>query len=201
MLKKLLIVLITFITIFLPQSQAWATVNNSEKIIKEINISIDKSTFLAIDDSPALIARRERQKETNTNSIAWFSSIFIAGLGQILMGDFWRGFKFTLLVYGLAIFSGPLTYFFTSILNKPSADFSSIFTFILVYGLIGVAISAIYIWNLVDAYNISKELDEANKVDDEELSGITENLKVAINVISSSQITENGAILIKAFSF
>lgn len=201
MLKKLLIIFITFITIFLPQSQAWATVNNSEKIIKEINISIDKSTFLAIDDSPALIARRERQKETNTNSIAWFSSIFIAGLGQILMGDFWRGFKFTLLVYGLAIFSGPLTYFFTSILNKPGADFSAVFSLILIYGAITVAILAIYIWNIIDAYIMSKELDKTNKADDEEVSELTEKLKVTINIINSSQISENGTVSVSAFSF
>lgn len=42
------------------------------------------------------------------NNMIWIASIFIAGLGQILMGDLWRGLKFTLIVYGIGIVGSVL---------------------------------------------------------------------------------------------
>src|SRR5687768_777764 len=103
MIKKFLVVLVAFVTVFLTQSQAWAAVQNADKVQQAI--TADKSTFFA-KESPDMLAAK--MGTGGANSMMWIASIFIAGLGQILMGDLWRGLKFLLLEVGLAVVSAVL---------------------------------------------------------------------------------------------
>ena len=54
-------------------------------------ITVDKSSFFA-KESPDMLAAK--MGTSGGNSMMWIVSIFITGLGQILMGDTWRGFRF-----------------------------------------------------------------------------------------------------------
>ena len=71
MIKRLLVTLVAFVTVFLTQSQAWAAVNNADKIAETINVSIDKSTFLASDEAPAVISKRMAMGDGGASSYVW----------------------------------------------------------------------------------------------------------------------------------
>lgn len=179
MLKKFFIVLVTMLSVFLTQSQVWAAVQQSDKVVENLNIQIDKSTFMVSDEAPAIIARRDRSSVSHTPSGLWIVSIFILGLGQILMGDALRGLKFWL----FALLGGLILG-------------------IIFYPLASLAILIVYIWNIVDAYNMSQEqaFDEDSKAIDKDkaMALLYDKIEKLSEKVKNS---DNGYVSLNALSF
>lgn len=151
MLKKLFSLMIAFLMLFTLQSQSFAAVNQAEKV--EQSIQIEKDQFFE-QSLPYEMARRERSRDNDSESTygnpslagLWWLSIFITGLGQVVMGDFWRGLSF----YGWAIVAGIILYAISP--YSASSMFSTV-AFI------------IAIWNIIDAYMMSVEITEGRDED------------------------------------
>lgn len=151
MLKKLFSLMIAFLMLFTLQSQTFAAVNQAEKV--EQSIQIEKNQFFE-QSLPYEMARRERSRDNDSESTygnpslagLWWLSIFITGLGQVVMGDFWRGLSF----YGWAIVAGIIIYAISP--YSASSMFSTV-AFV------------IAIWNIIDAYMMSVEITEGRDQD------------------------------------
>lgn len=169
MLKKLFSLVIAFLMLFTLQSQSFAAVNQAEKV--EQSIQIEKDQFFE-QSLPYEMARRERSRDNDDSestygnpSLAglWWLSIFITGLGQLVMGDFWRGLSF----YGWAILATIIAY----AINPYSSSVVSTLIFI------------IAIWNVIDAYMMSVEITEGRDQDsflnnsDSKMAKLEERLK------------------------
>lgn len=192
MIKRFLTVLVAFVTVFLYQSQTWAAVDSAEQM--RDTITIERNMVLTSDDAPAMIAAK-RMGSGGTESMIWIASIFVTGLGQILMGDLWRGLKFTLVVVGAWLVSAIL-----GVLAATLAATGGVFLLgiIPVIGLlVGLVVLGVHIWNIIDAYNMSQEMSGMSKVDSEKLAeAIETSLKV-----SNAVKTDNGSFAVKAFAF
>ena len=55
MKKKFITIIIAFITVFFSQSQVWASSENIKIQTEFNNLQIDKSVFLAVDNSPGAL--------------------------------------------------------------------------------------------------------------------------------------------------
>ena len=195
MKKKFITVIIAFIAVFFSQSQVWASSENLKIQTEFNNIQIDKSIFLSLDESPAIIAKRDSQ---GNNSI-WIASIFFVGLGQILMGDLWRGLKFTLLVYGIGIIGTVLE----AVVTGTSAGTSAGFRLASIIGLVGYIVAIVfYVFNIIDAYKMSQEQVGVSKLNDEqEMAKMEKELKTAIELINSVKVSDSGAVSVRALAF
>lgn len=192
MIKRFLTVLVAFVTVFLYQSQSWAAVESAEQM--RDTITIERNMVLTSDDAPAMIAAK-RMGSGGTESMIWIASIFVTGLGQILMGDLWRGLKFTLVVVGAWLVSAIL-----GVLAATLAATGGVFLLgiIPVIGLlVGLVVLGVHIWNIIDAYNMSQEMSGMSKVDSEKLA---EAIETALKV-SNAVKTDNGSFAVKAFAF
>lgn len=192
MIKRFLTVLVAFVTVFLYQSQTWAAVDSAEQM--RDTITIERNMVLTSDDAPAMIAAK-RMGSGGTESMIWIASIFVTGLGQILMGDLWRGLKFTLVVVGAWLVSAIL-----GVLAATLAATGGVFLLgiIPVIGLlVGLVVLGVHIWNIIDAYNMSQEMSGMSKVDSEKLA---EAIETALKV-SNAVKTDNGSFAVKAFAF
>ncbi len=180
MFKKFFITLFALITLFMSQSPVWSAVSHSAQTSEELNLQIDKSTFLVSDDSPAIIAKRDKGSASNhSNSALWIANFFVIGLAQIIMGDAWRGIKFYLFIV-------------MAIVVLVFSRFTGYLLILLVR-----------IWDIVDAYNMSQEdndkdsmtndqrLAKMNKLYEEKLSKLNDLIKVS----------GNGMVSVNAFSF
>ncbi|MFN8578738.1 MAG: hypothetical protein U0354_18060 [Candidatus Sericytochromatia bacterium] len=204
MIKRILVTLIAFVTVFMTQSQSWAAANSAEKTTQAINVAIDKSTFLASDDAPAMIAKR--MGDGGANSMMWIASIFVTGLGQILMGDLWRGLKFIFMVVGLWAVGVILGFVgaagaVSSVITNPGAAAGAAG----IFGIIGLVLSlgalAIHIWNIIDAYNMSQEQAGMSKLNEEQMAKLEQDMKTAMEVARKIQVSSNGAVSYSAFAF
>lgn len=198
MIKRLLVTLIAFVTVFFTQSQVWAAANNAEQTTQAINVSIDKSTFLASDDAPAMMAKR--MGDGGANSMLWIASIFITGLGQILMGDVWRGLRFAILAYGIIILGSILLPIIVgSLAGTGNAGLIGIAGII---GLVAwVAYLVVHVWNIIDAYNMSQEQSGMSKLNDQEMAKLEQEMKAAVEVANRIKVSNNGAVSFNAFAF
>lgn len=150
MLNKIFSLIIALLMLFTFQSQTFAAVNQAEKV--EQSIQIEKDQFFE-QSLPYEMARRERSRDNDSESTygnpslagLWWLSIFITGLGQLVMGDFWRGLSF----YGWAILATIIAY----AINPYSSSVVSTLLFI------------IAIWNVIDAYMMSVEITEGRDQD------------------------------------
>lgn len=140
MIKSLFTILLTFTFIFYTSSPSWSMNND---------LYLEKNVF-SFSESNTL----DSESICNGNS-AWIASVFFPGLGQVLMGDLSRGLKFPLIMIGGAIlivflimggsFGGSL-----------SGQLHLLFSF-----FISILFSIpVYIWNIVDAYLMEKDLFE-----------------------------------------
>lgn len=198
MIKRILVTLIAFVTVFMTQSQSWAAANNAEKTTQAINVAIDKSTFLASDEAPAMIAKR--MGDGGANSMMWIASIFIAGLGQILMGDLWRGLRYTLLVYGIGIVGGILSGVLSTLLiTTGNAGLAGIFPII---GLVIYIVALVfYVFNIIDAYNMSQEQAGMSKLNEQDMAKLEQDMKTAMEIASKIKVSNNGAVSVSALAF
>lgn len=198
MIKKLLVTLIAFVTVFFTQSQVWAAATTAETTTQAMNIAIDKSTFLASDEAPAMIAKR--MGDGGASSMMWIASIFITGLGQILMGDLWRGLKFTLLGYGIIILGSVLLPIVIGALaGTGNLGLVSLASTI---GLVAyIAYLAVHIWNIIDAYNMSQEQAGMSKLNADEMAKMERDIKTAVEIANSVKVSDNGAISMRALAF
>lgn len=189
MLKRFLISLLAFVTVFVYQSQTWAAVEHSEKIAQVV--TLEKQQFaLASDEAPFQIAARKGGMD---NSMIWIASIFIAGLGQILMGDLWRGLKYTFLVYGIGIAGGIVTAILGTILTA-AGGVSLLFLLPIISLVIWVVALIFYVLNIMDAYSMSQEVAGMSKVDAEKLAK-------DLQMFSDSFKVSNNKAEIKLFAF
>ena len=205
MIKRILVTLIAFVTVFMTQSQVWAAANNAEKTTQAINVAIDKSTFLVADDAPAMIAKR--MGDGGGNSMMWIASIFITGLGQILMGDLWRGLKFIFMVvgvYAVSIILGVIAS--ASIAGAAtSGNLAGATGLAGILGIVGLVLSigalAVHIWNIIDAYNMSQEQAGMSKLNEQDMAKLEKDMKVAMEVANRIKVSNSGAISVNALAF
>lgn len=198
MIKKLLVTLIAFVTVFFTQSQVWAAATTAQTTTQAMNIAIDKSTFLASDEAPAMIAKR--MGDGGASSMMWIASIFITGLGQILMGDLWRGLKFTLLGYGIIILGSVLL----PIIIGAVAGTGNL-GLVSLAGTLGlvayIAYLAVHIWNIIDAYNMSQEQAGMSKLNADEMAKMERDIKAAVEIANSVKVSDTGAVSMRALAF
>src|SRR5687768_16392759 len=88
-MKKFLIILFSFVYLLISQGNCWAAGRNAD-VPAEYTLS---SRDFSVTQAPYLLAEGLTiRPKTNI----WVMSIFILGLGQMLMGDVWRGLRFYL---------------------------------------------------------------------------------------------------------
>jgi hypothetical protein len=196
MIKKFIVVLVALVYLFLNQSQVWAAAQSEEKL--EGIILIDKSTFFAKEISPDLISKGIFTNETNSG--LWVASIFITGLGQMLMGDIWRGAGF--LINELLIFVVPYAVASALFGHSFYETFAfSLYAFPQLVAVLLLCMGIVYIWNIIDAYIMSQENLTLNKYDDNKLRKMEEQLNVKIEFIKGIKISDNGGVSLRAFTF
>lgn len=159
--KKLLSLFLCLITVLFVNNPAFA-IEKNHTIID--NYKPELSSFINVSEGtePIYLAReRTRSSGSNEMSWLWIGSLFMTGLGQILLGEVWRGLGFMALVIGGIIVIGfTMGYFGPSIGT--------------LYALI------IQIWSTVDAYNIAWRKaygdDEEARLIQEQLAKLEESL-------------------------
>lgn len=197
MMKKFLVILMTFLTLFLTQSKVFAAVKNSDTF-KE-SIIIDKQVF-SLNLPNNLIS--EKISMNNNNSMLWTTSIFITGLGQILMGETFVGLSF-LLSQALLVTLSILT--ISSNSGVGSIGFSgwasSVFVTPVILIILGVLIIYLHIWNITDSYNRSQEIIKNNKLDTNNLKKIEEKFTSIVELTKKIRVYNNGDISVNLFAF
>ena len=196
MLKKFLVVVVAMLTVFLGQSQSWAAVANADKVNQEITI---QNNFLVADEAPAMLAAK-RMGGGGAESMMWIASIFISGLGQILMGDLWRGLKFTLFVFGVPIVWGIIAGILVAALAT-TGNAAIVGIIGLVSMVVYLGVLAIHVWNIIDAYNMSQENAGMSKVSKEDLAKLEMDLKNAMDMAKRFNVSSNGGMNFKALAF
>jgi hypothetical protein len=150
--KKFLIIVITSLLSLLIPLNSFAI--NNDNSLKEIYTLHTNKNLLYIsnfsqNEQPYKLAQ-EININVNPNQNTWIASIFIPGLGQVMMKEYTKGLLFfagTILSLGLMLASNS-----TPILGKGEEG--------MVLGLItgfGLAV-VIYIWNIIDAYILSHSI-------------------------------------------
>ena len=196
MLKKFLVVVVAMLTVFLGQSQSWAAVANADKVNQEITI---QNNMLVADEAPAMLAAK-RMGGGGAESMMWIASIFISGLGQILMGDLWRGLKFTLFVFGVPIVWGIIAGILVAALAT-TGNAAIVGIIGLVSMVVYLGVLAIHVWNIIDAYNMSQENAGMSKVSKEDLAKLEMDLKNAMDMAKRFNVSSNGGMNFKALAF
>lgn len=193
MLKKLFSLVLACLMLFTLQSQTFAAVKDAEKVDRIIQL--EKHQFF--DQSLSYeLARRDRSRDNEEESKygnpslagLWWLSIFIMGLGQLVMGDFWRALSF----YGW-LFIGAVVVF--AIAGTGSNGNSLAY----LWGLI------IAIWSIIDAYNMSVEItrgydDEDAYLDSTRMARLEKKLQ-EIELFASKVNVSGSNISFKALAF
>lgn len=196
MIRKFIVVLVVFINVFLTQSQVWGVVKDADKI--QNVISADNFSFFSKDTPAAILSNNIVASENNSGM--WIASIFITGLGQILMGEIWRGLKFLLIDF--LIFIVPYTIFsimFGTGFLQTLLNITYTAPYILVLMIAGMI--AVYVWNLFDAYNMSQEINSTRQSKEKQLKKLEDQLISSIEIIKRIKIYDNSNISFKAFTF
>lgn len=189
MLKRFLVSLLAFVTVFVYNSSSWAAAEKAEKVAQVVQLQQEKFA-LASDEAPFQIAARKSMGMDN--NMIWIASIFITGLGQILMGDLWRGLKFLLIEVGLFV-AGAIVGVVIGLIFSAGAvatgNVAGALGAASIAGIIGllflVAEIAVHVWNIIDAYGMSQETSGMSSIDSakfaEELQKINDTFKVGNN--------------------
>ena len=182
-MKSFLVVLIAFLTLFMGSSPSWASIKEADKLNQ--SITIEKNNFFN-QESPFEIARRERGSDTSSNSSygnagLWWTSIIIIGLGQVIMGDLWRGLKF----WGIAILVAILA---VSMGGPTGSAITSLLSLL------------VYIWSIVDAYQMSQEIQEASNISKDKMANLEKQIAELEKNLSKLSMGNNG-IAFKALAF
>lgn len=189
MINRIFIIIVSFLTIFISQSQAWASSTNFKELSNTNIISVDKPLLFTEDESPSTLARRDTRISNEDQSANWLASIFVAGLGQIMMGDTWRGVKYMILSYGVAAVTG-----ITTAIIGAMAITSVVVTFLIIAGVF-------YVLNIFDAYDMSREVSGISKLDNEKFAKLEKDLEVVFEISRAIKTYDNGSISLKALAF
>ncbi|MFN8576000.1 MAG: hypothetical protein U0354_04015 [Candidatus Sericytochromatia bacterium] len=170
MFKKLLSLLLCLITILFINNPAMA-IERNQTIIDSYKPELTSFINVSSESSePIYLARERRAKDSGTGEMswAWIGSIFVTGLGQILLGEVLRGLAFL----GVVIL-GVIVIGFTM-------------------GSTGAVIAPLYalvfqIWSIFDAYGIAKRQAEG----DEEARLLNEKLAQIEKVLNRISIENN----------
>ncbi|MFN8576097.1 MAG: hypothetical protein U0354_04510 [Candidatus Sericytochromatia bacterium] len=170
MFKKLLSLFLCFISILFINNPAMA-IEKNQTIID--NYKPELTSFMNISSEssePVYLARERRTKDSGTGEMswAWIGSIFITGLGQILLGEVLRGLGFLAAV----ILGGVLI----GVVGGSSNPL------IATYALV------MQIWSVFDAYNIAKRQAEGS---DEEARLLNEKLAQIEKALDKLSIQNN----------
>jgi len=191
MLKKFFISLVAFLTVFLTNSQGWAAASNVEKVSEVYTINNNAfSESLATFDS---VGAR------NSNNMLWIASIFLGGLGQILMGDTGRGLKFLLIEAGLVALNIVLGIVLPLLFSagNPAAALGSLGLISIISLVIWVVFVVVRVWGVLDALEMSKEISGMSAIDAEKLA---KELNTVIEIASNVRFNNNG-FSVKALGF
>jgi hypothetical protein len=168
--------LLSLFLIFAPNLNVYAL---SKNIQSNPTYTIDKNQVFEVK-APYEIAEGI-PVSNNQNEYSWIASIFIVGLGQMIMGDFLRGLTFT-----AAFTADVLFYGYTFVYTVASYGGSS--GWAVINFLLLILIPVIYFWDLIDAYRMSNP-EQMSKSDEERL--ITEADKF-IEIAKRININNNG---------
>lgn len=157
--------------------------NISEKIVPKL---LNKKETIAnnveknIENKPKKNTSVTASRSQRSSSIFWVGSIFIPGLGQLMMGEPLSAFSFfgsTVLFYTLGLATTP---------SLSSGDYTVAFLMYTCYFIL-------YIWNIIDAFILSNPSEEKEVLlNDERLALIQ-----GFNKISNKIETKNGTISYK----
>jgi TM2 domain-containing membrane protein YozV len=92
--------------------------------------------------------------------LALLLSFLLAGLGQIYVGKVMRGI---FIILGFAAFSvGSILLFYglNWVIMDSSGPFGRMGAFFLIYIIAGIVMFIVWIWQLVDAYNLAERYNE-----------------------------------------
>ena len=113
MYKQLVAAFLCFLSVLMINNPAMA-INQESKIQNKLvtldnyNISLNNFVNISQSSEPIYLVRERKSRETTEMSGAWIASIFISGLGQMLLGDVGRGVLFLLgTAVGYALFFLP----------------------------------------------------------------------------------------------
>jgi archaellum component FlaF (FlaF/FlaG flagellin family) len=189
MYKKFLIILFSAIILFISDGNVWAAAKNVNGKIDEKYTLINKDFFINNDT-----VKLSTSETSSSNNMAWIGSIFIMGLGQIIMGDILRGLSFYLI--DIAIFFLGIIILITF---SPKGSSGFPYGWGLNIPLISILIGwiIVYIWNIFDAYHMSQKLNEEPN---NELSLLSEKLSNMMKITNKINVSNN-AINFQCFSF
>lgn len=184
MKQKFFILIFSLILTFVYQSKVWAITDHIKETTQIVNTNIDKSIFFPSAETPNLIVR-------DKDSDLWIASIFIPGLGQMLMGDLLRGLKYTLIFTFAVVFIiiGIILEYYSRI--EGTGIPMGIGYLMSVAPLIAIVVC--YIVSLRDAIDMSKEQFKIIEIE--------QNLKTTMGIANNIKLSNNGNVMSKALSF
>lgn len=113
MYQKTLSLFLCLITVLFVNNPAMALTKNSEivnkvDIIEKYNVEFSSYMNISQNSEPIFLVRERSSRSSEEMSIAWIGSIFLSGLGQMLLGEVGRGILFLLGTYvGYLLFVLP----------------------------------------------------------------------------------------------
>ena len=183
MIRKFLSVFIALFVVFVTQSQVFAATKQIDETQKNIaNYTYTISTQTVLDEE---VQAPYQLAETKTNAdmseYIWIASIFVAGLGQILMGDVSGGLWWMFKVYLLPTIIVIVASFLLMSSSNNSSGYSTYSTPSFVTLIGGIVCIVFYIMNILDAYNMSQDKLSAIQIQ-EKLAELQNMQKFAENV-------------------
>jgi len=152
MIRKFLSVFIALFVVFVTQSQVFAATKQIDETQKTMLTYTMNNTQTVLDEevqAPYQLAATKTNADTS--EYIWIASIFIAGLGQILMGDVSGGLLWMLKVYILPVILLFVMSYLASGFNSAAISGISV-----AYMLVGIIAIVLYVMNVIDAYNMAQ---------------------------------------------
>jgi len=182
MIRKFLSVFIALFVVFVTQSQVFAATKQIDETQKTILTYTMNNTQTVLDEE---VQAPYQLAETKTNAdmseYIWIASIFVAGLGQILMGDVSGGLWWMFKVYLLPTIIVIVASFLLMSSSNNSSGYSTYSTPSFVTLIGGIVCIVFYIMNILDAYNMSQDKLSAIQIQ-EKLAELQNMQKFAENV-------------------
>lgn len=177
--SKFLIFILSFLLIFSYQSVSWASVKYTEPKIEIIDAKIDKSIFLTDNKTDYISV------EQLPNTDLSIFSLFIPGLGQMLMGDFWRGFAFVISFFtGVIAIFYEVTFAFSLLPDLILQNYRGNIIFLIFISWIAILIT-IGILNIIDADSMARMIKYKRKeLENNQNQSSSINRGITFNVLS-----------------
>lgn len=170
MLKRIAAFMVLLTMVFAFQGNVWAAAVHAEDTVSA------QTEVIALSENPQLAALNEDIQLLGATGFGgmkiepwfWVLSIVIPGLGQFLMGDVMRGILF----FAAPVLVGILISVLSVVLVGGAAATGNVGAatgaagIVSIVALVGwLAVLAIYIWNVVDAYFMNQEKVGMSSID------------------------------------